>query len=174
MAIRSVAICALYATPVLITFQDCCLTCSVVCGASMQPTLNPEKSARSFRDVVVLNMLRKWRRPVPQRGDIVAYISPRNPRRMIVKRVIGLPGDVIETLDYKEKRVTIPDGHCWVEGDNHGHSEDSNHYGPVALGLIVGHATHVVFPPTRMRKLSTQIPDGRTPLVTRYEHTLLA
>ena len=39
------------------------------------------------------------------------------------------------TLDYKEKRVTIPDGHCWVEGDNHGHSEDSNHYGPVSKSV---------------------------------------
>jgi signal peptidase I len=59
------------------------------------------------------------------------YTSPRNPSQLVVKRVIGLPGDVIQTLQYKDQYVTVPDGHCWVEGDNHGQSEDSNKYGPV-------------------------------------------
>jgi inner membrane protease subunit 2 len=29
--------------------------------------------------------------------------------------------------------VRIPPGHCWVEGDSHFHSRDSNTYGPVSL-----------------------------------------
>jgi hypothetical protein len=29
----------------------------------------------------------------------------------------------------------VPPGHCWVEGDNHAHSADSNSYGAVRLCL---------------------------------------
>jgi len=28
--------------------------------------------------------------------------------------------------------VTVPAGHCWVEGDHHGQSMDSNLFGPVS------------------------------------------
>ncbi len=32
----------------------------------------------------------------PERGDIVVFRYPENPRQMFVKRVIGLPGDLVE------------------------------------------------------------------------------
>ena len=35
------------------------------------------------------------------------------------------------TLKHKRKLVKVPRGHCWVEGDNHSHSLDSNTFGPV-------------------------------------------
>lgn len=34
--------------------------------------------------------------------------------------------------------ITVPVGHCWVEGDNALWSVDSRHYGPIPLGLVVG------------------------------------
>lgn len=34
------------------------------------------------------------------------------------------------TLD-GHKMVLVPTGHCWVEGDHHGRSVDSNYFGPV-------------------------------------------
>ena len=36
------------------------------------------------------------------------------------------------SLSYRKKIVYIPKGHCWVEGDNHSHSHDSNSFGPVS------------------------------------------
>ncbi len=59
-------------------------------------------------------------------------------------------GDVVETKGYFKRQVEIPTGHCWVEGDNHGHSLDSNVFGPVALGLIKSKATYIVWPPKRI------------------------
>lgn len=35
------------------------------------------------------------------------------------------------TLSYKNRYVKIPNGHFWIEGDHHGHSLDSNSFGPV-------------------------------------------
>uniref|UniRef100_A0A663FD15 Peptidase S26 domain-containing protein n=1 Tax=Aquila chrysaetos chrysaetos TaxID=223781 RepID=A0A663FD15_AQUCH len=36
------------------------------------------------------------------------------------------------TIGYKKKYVKVPHGHIWVEGDHHGHSFDSNAFGPVS------------------------------------------
>jgi len=69
--------------------------------------------------------------------DVVAVAvarprSPRNHRELLVKRLIALPGDWIQVPENQEIRQ-IPQGHCWVEGDNAGVSMDSRFYGPVSL-----------------------------------------
>uniref|UniRef100_W5NG32 Mitochondrial inner membrane protease subunit 2 n=1 Tax=Lepisosteus oculatus TaxID=7918 RepID=W5NG32_LEPOC len=56
--------------------------------------------------------------------------SPKNPQQKIIKRVIALEGDIIKTMGYKNRYLKIPDGHFWIEGDHHGHSLDSNNFGP--------------------------------------------
>ena len=42
----------------------------------------------------------------PQRGDVVVFRLPTNPRENYVKRVVGLPGDVVE-YHPANKRITI-------------------------------------------------------------------
>jgi len=39
---------------------------------------------------------------------------------------------LFRTIGYKKKYVKVPHGHIWVEGDHHGHSFDSNAFGPVS------------------------------------------
>ncbi|XP_035809030.2 mitochondrial inner membrane protease subunit 2 isoform X2 [Amphiprion ocellaris] len=115
------------AVPVTVTVLDRFAYVARVEGASMQPFFNPEGGSKS--DIVLLN---RWsvRNYQVQRGDIVSIVSPKNPQQKIIKRVIGLEGDFIRTLGYKNQYVRVPDGHFWIEGDHHGHSLDSNSFGP--------------------------------------------
>ena len=45
------------------------------------------------------------------------FRSPQDPRRILIKRVIAIEGDTIQTLPpYPDAFVTIPNGNVWVEG----------------------------------------------------------
>jgi Signal peptidase, peptidase S26 len=47
----------------------------------------------------------------------------------------------------------IPPHHIWVEGDNAGDSEDSNHHGPISKKLMIGKAERIVWPPSRWNSI---------------------
>ncbi len=49
-----------------------------------------------------------------------------------MKRLIGVDGDWVRPRGNKYDVLRVPEGCCWVEGDNYGVSEDSNHFGPVS------------------------------------------
>ncbi|XP_068132614.1 mitochondrial inner membrane protease subunit 2 isoform X4 [Hyperolius riggenbachi] len=115
------------AVPVTVTFFDRVACIARVDGISMQPSLNP--SGKNESDVVLLNRW-KMRNYEVQRGDIVSLVSPKNPEQKIIKRVIGLEGDIVKAIGYKTRYVKIPCGHIWVEGDHLKHSFDSNAFGP--------------------------------------------
>ena len=89
----------------------------------------------------------------------------------LIKRVIGLPGDVVEGRDnqllvndrilvepYLDEGVTtsdfepvtIPEGCIWVMGDNRGDSRDSRSFGPIDEDHIVGRAFVRVWPLTSL------------------------
>ncbi|XP_034534499.1 mitochondrial inner membrane protease subunit 2 [Notolabrus celidotus] len=95
--------------------------------------------------------------------------SPRNPKQKIIKRVIGLEGDFIRTLSFKQRYVRVPDGHFWIEGDHHGHSMDSNSFGPVSVGLLHGRASHIIWPPNRWQQIKPSLPPNRGPLDNEEE-----
>uniref|UniRef100_A0A8C0EYL0 Mitochondrial inner membrane protease subunit 2 n=1 Tax=Bubo bubo TaxID=30461 RepID=A0A8C0EYL0_BUBBB len=101
--------------------------------------------------------------------EMLIVVSPRNPEQKIIKRVIALEGDIIKTIGYKKKYVKVPHGHIWVEGDHHGHSFDSNAFGPVSLGLLHARATHILWPPQRWQKLQPMLPPERKPLQREQE-----
>lgn len=75
------------------------------------------------------------------RGDLVTLKSPLDPERIVCKRVIGLPGDIVCVDPTGEKapsseHVVVTKGHVWIMGDNAAASRDSRVYGPVSIGLI--------------------------------------
>lgn len=57
------------------------------------------------------------------------FSSPTNHKERNIKRITALPGDLVSTPYYDA--VVIPEGHCWVEGDNQAWSLDSRSFGPV-------------------------------------------
>lgn len=126
-------------------------------GVSMQPALNPEAG---ITDYVFLSSW-KVRDFQLNRGDIVALISPKDPDQKIIKRIVGLQGELVRTLSYRKEFVRVPEGHCWVEGDHTGNSLDSNTFGPVAQGLITARATLVVWPPSRWQSIKSDLPKTR-------------
>mmetsp|Transcript_12778 Transcript_12778/g.35905 ORF Transcript_12778/g.35905 Transcript_12778/m.35905 type:complete len:164 (-) Transcript_12778:331-822(-) len=119
-----------------------------VTGSSMQPTLNPDPQAGN--DVVLVDLLSRayhWYQP----GDIVVVSSPRDPSKQLLKRLIALQGSTIRVPE-QGGALKIPQGKCWIEGDNPAVSEDSaSEYGPVPMALIRGRVMAVVWPPSRVQ-----------------------
>lgn len=91
-------------------------------------------------------------------GDFVVRTSPpgwptrimeEGQERMIQVRL--LPGSIFHD-HYNSKNNNrrgvqqIPQGHCWIEGDNLPDSRDSREYGPVPLALVKGKVIAKVWP----------------------------
>ena len=141
---------ALSWVPVAVTFTQLVGQPIWVQGRSMQPALNPDESLGA-RDMVVMQ---KYGLRAPEafaRGDVVVLRSPTDPQKVLIKRVLGVAGDVVAprpTSTYPKAHIKLPASHLWVEGD-YVHSLDSNDFGPVSSGLVLGKARYIVWPPRR-------------------------
>ncbi|KAF2760468.1 LexA/Signal peptidase [Pseudovirgaria hyperparasitica] len=155
---------------------DNIVTVQRVRGRSMAPSISPAYHETGNRDTILLEKL------LPalelQRGDIVSFWTPNRPDRTAIKRVIATEGDIVyPQRRHPLKKVVIPHGHVWVEGDNHEQnaSVDSNDYGPISLNLIDGKARAVVWPPSRMgaivdrRSRRTRVEPGKSEMPREYE-----
>eukprot|EP00741_Cyanophora_paradoxa_P021937 tig00021428_g21175.t1 len=115
-------------------WENVAQTCWVE-GPSMLPTLNENGG-----DLVLVDKLTPLVAPY-ERGDVVLFTSPVNPKRVVVKRIARKQGDWVQApvSDSGEtKWIQVPMGHVWMLGDNERQSHDSRHYGPVPTGLIHG------------------------------------
>lgn len=125
-------------------------------------------------DILILNKL-KYRFSDIERGDVVALRFEDT--NYLIKRVIGLPGEVVEFKDnqlyvngevveedYLEDDVItedfqlsqigydkIPEGMYFVLGDNREHSSDSRELGLVTERDILGETSIRIFPFNRIK-----------------------
>lgn len=134
-------------------------------GPSMEPSLYTGE--RLLVDKV------SYRLHPPQRGDIVVFANPTDPREDYIKRVVAVPGDQVELRlgklyvngqpiseghVYQDGVSTygpqlVPPGHVFVLGDNRPNSRDSRFFGPVPTRLIKGRALVIFWPPRRVELL---------------------
>jgi len=130
-----------------------------VYGQSMEPNLHTDQR-------LVVEKI-SYRLHGPRRGDIVVIKLPQMGGELLIKRVIGLPGERIEIrqgqvyingqpLDEPYLRKpgrgnmsprVVPPLHVFVLGDNRSFSNDSRSFGPVSLDNIVGRAWFSYWPP---------------------------
>jgi len=165
MVLRAVPLRWIGLASVAVVFNKHFYTVKIVTGRSMQPTLNPDSSI--WRDVVLFNRTVVGMGHKCKRGDIVALRSPVEPGELIVKRVVALGGDVVQTLPpYPDTEVLVPVGYMWVEGDERFHTRDSNSFGPVPLALLDANVSFVLWPPPRFGPLRSPsaVFGSRTPI----------
>ena len=115
---------------------------AVVRGPSMYPTLAPEER-------ILFDRL-AYRRGPPRRGDVVLATDPREPRRRIIKRVAGAPG---EQVTVGGRTWTLAEDEWLLLGDAPDFSTDGRDFGPVGLQSIHARAWFVYWPPNRVRRL---------------------
>jgi signal peptidase I len=135
----------------------------VVHGQSMEPSLH--ESQRVIVDLLT------YRFRAPRHGEIVVLDVPeRQSGPPLIKRVIGLPGDVVEikggsvyvnghrlTEPYLDQDTTgalsstlVPEEHVFVLGDNRRSSNDSRYFGTVPFESILGRAWMTYWPPAEI------------------------
>jgi signal peptidase I len=147
---------------------------------SMEPTLHCAKPTEGCRarvsDRVIANRF-IYRFRDPRRGEIVVFETPASAEACgetgtFVKRIIGLPGEVISERDGRVyvdgKRLTepyidptlrddqtktwarVPPGSYFVMGDNRAASCDSRVWGTVPRNDLVGPVFLTYWPPNRL------------------------
>jgi signal peptidase I len=148
--------------------MDAFLPRYIVDGASMQPNFHTSERVVVDRLSMVLSG--------PSRGNIVVLESPRSDDDLLIKRVIGLPGEYVvihngrvyidgtlleesyvdEFCTYRscEGEWTLGPDEYFVLGDNRNHSLDSHSFGPVKEDAILGIARFRYWPPTDVDILS--------------------
>jgi signal peptidase I len=135
----------------------------VVHGQSMEPSLH--ESQRVIVDLLT------YRLRAPRYGEIVVLDVPeRESGPPLIKRVIGLPGDVVEIKGgsvyvnghkqaepYLDQITTgalastlVPEEHVFVLGDNRRSSNDSRYFGTVPFESILGRAWMTYWPPNEI------------------------
>jgi signal peptidase I len=138
----------------------------LVQSISMQPTLYES-------DRVLVNKL-AYILGSPTRKDVIVFNPPLpDMDEPYIKRIIGLPGDVVRIsngqvfvndLPLQETYLaappsyagswSVPPGHVFVLGDNRNNSYDSHYWGVVALDSILGKAEFVFWPFSHLKVLN--------------------
>lgn len=141
-------------------------------SGSMRPTLIEGDR------ILVSKFVYRFREP--QRGEIIVFRFPENPKRPFIKRLAAIGGDTVQIRDgrvlvngqplevepmrgfyyYNQgdfaeegERIEVPPDSYFVLGDNSSSSHDSRYWGFVPKRLLIGKALWIFWPPKRIRAL---------------------
>ncbi len=113
-----------------------------------------------------------------KRGDVIVFLYPENPKKAFIKRLVALPGEMVELksgtifingkplsdqtfsqryyynrgkLAEEEAKILVPADSFFVLGDNSASSQDSRYWGFVPHKNILGQAMLIYLPLNRIR-----------------------
>jgi signal peptidase I len=138
-------------------------------GASMEPNFYDH-------EYLIIDEV-SYRIGDPERGDIIVFKYPSDPKQYFIKRIVGLPNETVEVRDgnvyvyndsYPEgmileeeyledvitagqKKVKLRSDEYYVLGDNRNSSLDSRSFGPVNESYIIGRVWFRGWPVTKIR-----------------------
>lgn len=143
----------------------------VVDGSSMEPNFYDG-------DYLIVDQI-TYRFRSPERGEVIIFYAPTDPSKRFIKRVIGLPGETLETIDGqiqvtdKEGNqffldetyhpwggvgnsfvVTLEESQYFVMGDNRDRSYDSRFWGYLPSDNIIGRAVLRLWPLDRIAQIN--------------------
>lgn len=143
----------------------------LVKGQSMEPNFEDG-------DYLIVDEI-SYRLREPQRGETLVFKYPNIPSQRFIKRIVGLPGEIIEIKDgeviiYKNGkaqildessylpkflktpgniRVSLAENEYFVLGDNRLVSVDSRSWGPLPKKDIIGRVFLRIWPFTTLAKI---------------------
>lgn len=129
-------------------------------GASMEPTFDD-------REYLIIDEISFRFREI-ERGEVVVFRYPHDPRQYFIKRIVGLPGETVhvqnnsvtifsdehpdgfvldessyldpETVTRGDRKTILAEDEFFVLGDNRGSSLDSRTFGQLHEKYIIGRA----------------------------------
>ena len=133
---------------------------SVVLGSSMAPNFETGQRLTVNEVIYIFDEIK--------RGDVVVLHPPANTDIDYIKRIIGLPGETVEIKNglvyingeplsepyilnpprYTLRKLEVPQGYCFVLGDNRNNSNDSHIWGPLPQDNIIGEVWLSIWPPS--------------------------
>jgi len=143
----------------------------IVSGDSMVPNFHSG-------DYLIVDEI-SYRLGDPQRGDVIVFNYPKNPKERFIKRVIGLPGETVDVTNgqveiikdgkttildekylpadlktYGDVKITLNADEFFVLGDNREYSYDSRAWGVVPRKNIIGKAFFRILPVAALSEIA--------------------
>ncbi|MFH1640539.1 MAG: signal peptidase I [Candidatus Omnitrophota bacterium] len=114
----------------------------------------------------------------PNRGDVIVFIYPVEPKKNFIKRLIAFSGETVEIRDgtiyvndqplldpvfnqryyynrgdfgREQEKIVVPEDSLFVLGDNSASSQDSRYWGFMPKKNLLGEAILIWWPPQRIR-----------------------
>lgn len=147
-------------------------------AGSLEPAI--ERGDRIYVEKIARHDLRP--------GEIVAFPFPPDPSKTFLKRVLGLPGDVVEfradgayrngalvipytarpeqagwadrtdILGHPSQPFQVPEGTVFLVGDDLANSNDSRYFGPIPIADVAGRAYRIYWPLSRAGTIPAGFP----------------
>ncbi len=155
-------------------------------GSSMQPTLQNG-------EYVLVSKI-SYKLSQPQYGDIIVFKFPgETPEQDLIKRIIGVPGDIVDAVNgvikvngipltepytaeapFYNNHWEVPEGMLFVLGDNRNDSSDSHAWGFLPIENVIGKAIVIYWPPREWKlinhvEMQTQLSEPVATATSQYK-----